>query len=266
MYWRAHRPFNALVRGPKLAGTLAGTCLSLVAVSSAVAQTTAWSDRAFINVNVTVPVLSTSFDDSVAPLIYAERAVVTTTHTTESGQLTIEPGGGIRLWRNLGVGAAAEWPSSVQTATVAALVPHPTLFNQPRAAAKDVPFERSDVAVHGYALFMIPIHPRLDVAVFAGPSFITIKQDIIAGIEVAETAAPFTTVNISNVSVATRKVSTIGLNAGADVTWFLKPIVGVGLTVRYVRGYASTTLTDGTPMDLDVGGLEIGLGARLRFR
>jgi hypothetical protein len=266
MYRRAHRPLTALVRGPKLACALTSIFLSLLAVSSAGAQTTAWSDRAFLNVNVTVPVLSKSFDDSLAPVIYAERAVVTATHTAESGQLTIEPAGGVRLWRNLGVGAAAQWPSSVQTATVAALVPHPTLFNQPRFATKDTPFERSDLAVHAYGLVMIPIHPRLDIAVFAGPSFIKVQQDIIAGIEVAEAGAPFTTVDISNVSVTTRKVSTIGLNAGVDVTWFLKPIVGIGATVRYVRGYASTTLSDGTPVDLDVGGLQVGLGARLRFR
>ncbi len=266
MYCLPHIRINGPVRRAALAAIVTGMCLNPLAVSSAAAQTTGWSDRAFVNVNTTLQVTSTPLDENLAPIIYAERAVLTTTHTRKARQLTIEPAGGVRLWGNLGVGAALERRAADETATVRGLIPHPTLFNQPRVAAKDAPFKRSELTVHTYALVMLPLHPRLDVALFAGPSFISVRQDVIDTIAVAETAAPFTTVDISNVATVTRKVRTIGLNAGADVTWFLTRITGIGVTARYVRGYASTTLTDGTPVDLDVGGLQIGVGARLRFR
>jgi hypothetical protein len=113
---------------------------------------------------------------------------------------------------------------------------------------------------------MIPLHPRLDVALAAGPSFLNVRQDVLSGIEVTETGAPFTTVDISRVALVTRDVRTIGLNASADATWFLTPVVGIGVTARYIRGYASATLSDGRPVNIDVGGLQVGIGARLRFR
>ena len=251
---------------PKLGPVITSMCLNMLVVCGASAQTMEWSDRAFLNLNMTLQVTSTPLGDTLTQVIYAERAVLTTTHTGEAGLLTIEPAGGLRLWKNLGVGAALERRAIVETATVRALVPHPTLFNQPRVAIKDAPFERTDFAVHAQALLMVPVHPRLDVALFAGPSYITARQDILGGVQFAETAAPFTTVNISDVTIITRTVHNIGVNAGADVTWFLKPTAGIGVTVRYVRGYADMPLTDGTPTDLDLGGLRIGAGARLRFR
>ena len=245
---------------------VAGACLTLMAVSRAAAQTTDWSDRAFLNVNMTLQMTSAPFDENLAPVIYAERAVLSASHPNDDSQFAVEPAGGIRIWRNLGVGAALTRRSLTETTSVRALVPHPILFNQPRVASLDAPFERSDFAVHAHALLMLPIHPRLDVALSAGPSFMSVRQDIVRTIEVAEAGPPFVAVAIGNVPVLRREADTIGFNAGADVTWFLTPVVGIGVTTRFSRGYASTTLTDGSPLDLELGGLQIGFGARLRFK
>ena len=257
---------NRLYGRPKVFGVVAGMFSVLLDVSSVAAQTTEWADRAFVNVNMTQQTTARPLDESLAPAIYAERAVVTAPHNGDAGTLAVEPAGGIRIWKNLGIGAALTRQNVVETVTVQALVPHPILFNQPRLATKDAPFTRADTAVHVFALLMIPLHPRLDIALSAGPSFVSVRQDLLSGIEVAETGAPFTTVDITSVAVVTREVRTVGLNASADVTWFLTPVVGIGVTARYVRGYASTTLNDGRPVDLDIGGLQVGIGARLRFR
>lgn len=259
-------PFNGMVSRQKLSAVATSLCLALVGVSSAGAQSVDWSDRVFLNLNTTVQLTATPFDDGLAPVIYAERAVLTTTHPGDDGQWTIEPAGGVRIWRNLGIGAALTRRTATETTTVRALVPHPVLFNQPRVAAMDAPFERSDFSVHVHALVMLPIHPRLDVALSAGPSFISVRQDVLRGVEVTETGAPFTTATIAAVTVLTREASTVGLNAGVDVTWFLTRMAGMGVTTRYVQGYAATTLTDGRPVDLNVGGLQFGVGARLRFQ
>jgi hypothetical protein len=257
---------TGLLCRPGLSEVATALGLVLLAVSGVSAQTTEWRDRAFLNVNMTLQTTAAPFDEGLSPVVYAERAVVTASHAGEAGPPAIEPSGGVRIWRNLGAGAALDQRSTVETTTVRALVPHPVLFNQPRLGTKDTPFERSLLAVHAFALLMVPVHPRLDVALSAGPSFITVHQDILGAIGVTETGAPFTAVGIGDVAVVTRKVRTLGLNASADVTWFLTPMVGIGATARYIRGYATTTLTDGRPVDLDVGGLQFGVGARLRFR
>jgi hypothetical protein len=264
---RFHPLLDMRFRGRRILFVVgAGACLTLMAVSRADAQTTEWSDRAFLNVNMTLQMTSAPFDENLAPIIYAERAVLSASHPNDDSQPAFEPAGGIRIWKNLGVGAALTRRSLTETTNVRALVPHPVLFNQPRVASKDATFERSGFAVHPHALLMLPVHPRLDVALSAGPSFFHVRQDIIRTIEVAETGAPFVAVGITNVPVISREADTVGLNIGADVTWFLTQIAGIGVTTRYTRGYAATTSTDGSPLDLDVGGLQIGFGARLRFR
>jgi len=259
-----HMRFIGLVIRPTLC-VVGGLCLLLIG-STAAAQTTVRRDRGFLSLHVTSKATTSTFDENLAPIIYAERAVLATTHPGEHDRLAFEPGGGIRIWRNLGAGAALTRRSVVDTTSVRALVPHPVLFNQPRVATKAGTFGRSDTAVHVQALLMLPIHNRFDVTVSVGPSFVTVRQDILRAIEVAETGAPFTTVGIGNVAVITREVSTLGLNTGADVTWLLTSVVGIGVTTRYVRGYADTTLVDGRPVALEVGGLQIGVGARLRLR
>src|SRR5262245_45017212 len=206
-----------------------GTCLTLWAVSGASAQMTEWSDRAFINVNMAFQMTSAPFDENLAPVIYAERAVLSARHPNADSQPAVEPAGGVRVWRNFGVGAALTRRSVTETATVRALVPHPILFNQPRVASLDAPFERSDRAVHTHVLLMLPVHPRLDIALSAGPSFFRVSQDLLRTIEVAEAGPPFTATAISSVAVIRREADTIGLNVGADVTWFLTPVVGIGV-------------------------------------
>jgi hypothetical protein len=217
-------------------------------------------------VNVTRQLTARPFDEGLAPVIYAERGVSRTTHPGKGGEFMVEPAGGVRIWKNLGAGAAFVWWTVAEPSAVRAIVPHPILFNQPRGATTVASFERSDSAIHTHALAMVPIHPRLDVALSAGPSFITVRQDVLRGIQVIEAGPPYSTVSIGDVAVLTRKVSTVGLNAGVDVTLLLTPTIGIGFTTRYVRGYAATSLSDGTPVDLDVGGLQVGVGARLRLR
>ena len=73
--------FTGFVGRPNLSRVGTAVCLCLQTVSSAGAQTTQWSDRAFLNVNVTLQLTARPFDEGLAPVIYAERAVLRTTHT-----------------------------------------------------------------------------------------------------------------------------------------------------------------------------------------
>ena len=60
----------------------------------------------------------------------------------------------------------------------------------------------------------------------------------------------------------------IGGNVGVDVTYMLPDMIGVGGLIRYTAASISPTAPDGvtiTPTSIDVGGLQVGGGLRLRF-
>jgi hypothetical protein len=254
-----------LISGPRLIGPLT-FCLAVWSAPPAHAQPKTWEDRAFLNINMALQVNSRPFGERLTPVINVERAVINATHPGEMSTPAIEPAGGVRVWQNFGIGGAYTQRQADETAPLQALIPHPVLFNQPRTAFKDAVFERSERAFHGSVLMMFPVTPKLDIAVSGGPSLIYLKQDLVQGIEVAETGAPFTTVGIGNVAVVTREIRSLGINGAVDVTWFLTPSIGVGAIARYVQATASTRLIDGTAIDLDAGGFQIGIGARVRFR
>ncbi|MGE3176499.1 MAG: hypothetical protein AB7O32_03440 [Vicinamibacterales bacterium] len=255
--------FASLILHPALLTVL---CALGAGTSAAHAQTATWNDRAYVNGNVSLQLTVRPFDERLAPIIYAERAVLDAAHPGEGGKPVAEPAAGIRLFKNVGVGGAYSQRTVAESLTVKAIVPHPLLFNQPRLASKAAPFERSDTAIHAHLLYMLPVTPRLDVAIMAGPSFIRVQQQMLNGIEVAEGDAPFTAVAIGNVDILTREARTVGAHAAADVTWFVTPLVGIGVTARYVLGSATMRTADGTAVDLNVGGLQIAWGARLRLR
>jgi hypothetical protein len=219
-----------------------------------------------MSVNVGVQISARPFTEQLTPVIYTERALISAPHAGEGGMMTLDIGGGARVWRNFGIGGVYTKFASTETVTVAARVPHPSFFNQPRAANKAVPFVHDESAIHVQGVFVLPLSSRLDVAVSAGPSFIDLRQDLVQSIEIAEAAAPFATVTLANVALLTRNVNVKGMNVGGDVTWFLTPLVGIGMTARYV--VASTTLTSsgGGPVEVDAGGFQLGFGARIRLR
>ena len=251
---------------PNLVRAATVLCIALCTGVDAHAQSAEWSDRAFLNVNMAMQLTARPFNETLSPLINAERAVLGIAHPGDGGKPAIEVGAGVRVWNSVGIGGAFTTRTVSETPMVQALIPHPLLFNQPRTAAKAAPFNRGETAIHAQVIWMLPITTRLDVALSAGPSFISLQQDLLESIEVAEAGAPFTTVSIGEVAVLTRDVQTVAMHAGADVTWFLTPIAGVGFTARYVTGTASTTLSDGSSINLDVGGLQLGWGARIRLR
>lgn len=226
----------------------------------------AWEDRAFIDVNLGLALASQPFVETSTPIIYDERASLVTAHDPGTGFIKIDLAGGVRVWGHLGVGAGYTTFNTTETATVTAHVPHPTRFGQPRSATADAPFEHTESAIHVQAIWMLPITERIDLAFSGGPSWVTVKQDLVAGIAIEETSPTFATVAISKVMLVNQSDTVIGFNAGADATYFLTPMVGVGLTFRYIAGSVEFPQASGGSVGLDAGGLQLGVGIRIRFR
>ena len=251
---------------PVARSLLLGGFATLLAGAPVCAQSTQWSDRAFLNINLGLGLTAKPFEEHIAPIIYSERAAITAPHEVTGGLTALDVAGGVRVWRSVGVGATYTKLGRTENVDVAALVPHPVYFNQPRAASKVTPLRRTETAVHIQALFVVPVTPRIDLALSGGPSLINISQDFASGLEVTEGADPFVNVAIGNVRTVTRTGRLVGVNVGADVTYFLTSLAGVGGTIRYTSSTFATRQGDGSTIDLSVGGFQVAFGARIRFR
>src|SRR5262249_10972203 len=142
-----------------------------------------------------------------------------------------------------------------------AQVPHPFYFNRPRPVSGDATgLTRSETAINVEALVMLPIRPRWQAALFGGPTWFMVDQDLVTAVTVSDTY-PFDTATFGRAAAVRQSHSAAGFNLGGDLSFLLRPHVGLGFDVRYSR--ATVKLTD--TATLVAGGPHIGGGIRFRF-
>lgn len=236
-------------------------------VRQASAQGGTWADRGYINVGWGVESGSSAMTDSRTGTIYEEAATVTSSSTFSSGSL-FDVGVGIRVFRNFTVGASYHQEQNDTEGRLTGSIPSPVIFNRPRTLDQGVPgLERKEKAVHLQFGWVVPINEKVDVLVYAGPSFFRMEQDVVSDVSFGE--GNNNTV-IATPSIATRKKSKTGYNVGADATYIVwqndSVRVGAGGFVRFTQASMDIEmLNGGTPQSTDAGGVQFGFGARLRF-
>jgi len=244
--------------------------IGLIAGASrdAAAQTQAWDDRVYLNIGFGVESGTSALADSNTFLIYDETGTVATSSTYTSGSL-FDVGIGIRIWKNVSVGASYHQEQNTAEIAVTGTVPHPVFFNQPRSfstTAGESDF-RKEKAVHLQFGWMLPIGEKFDVLLFGGPSWFRLEQPVVADITIADSTAPFLQVTVTP-NVEIRKKSQIGFNTGVDATYVVwqndSVRLGAGAFMRYAHAQTTVLLLH-TEQTTDVGGLQFGFGGRLRF-
>jgi len=240
------------------------TCGSL-AVPDAAAQLQAWEDRAYVNMNFVYQPTGLTLQESLGATIYSEAATYGVTHSSSGGGL-FDIGGGVRVWRNLAAGLAVTSLSTRSGATVSAAVPHPLFYNRKRLADfADTNLQHKQLGVHLHAVWVVPVNEKIDVAVSGGPSFFTVTQSLVSSVTIAaEIGAPYNVVEVA--SIATDKVSknAFGVNVGVDMSYKVTEHLGGGIFVRYGGGSVNIP-TSGGEQSIDVGGVQTGIGLRIRF-
>ena len=138
----------------------AAACLLLCAgalaefARPAVAQT--WDARGFLTINGGQQAASPDFSDNIAFTDFAEEGDFDARYATGSDTV-FDAGGGIRVWRNLGIGAGVSLFSHTGDAGITARIPHPFFFDRHRAVDGTEPgFAREETAVYLQALWVIP--------------------------------------------------------------------------------------------------------------
>ena len=242
------------------------TVVFLASAAPALAQgPQPWTDRGYFNVNVGFETTSGTLADSRSFVKDLETGTMLAEHNVDSGSL-FDFSVGSRVWRNVSVGLGYHRGSNTSEGSATASVPHPLIFNSHRAAAAAASgLDRTESAIHLLIGYMIPVSDVLSVHVTAGPSFFRLKQDVIGDLTFTETA-PFTTVDAAP-QISERSDSAAGVNVGVDVTYQFWESdayrIGAGAFLRYAGASARITVLENS-VDSDVGGLQFGLGARVR--
>ena len=112
--------------------------------------------------------------------------------------------------------------------------------------------------------WVMPFGPKFDVMVTGGPSFFRVEQDAVSNVAIGESGGTFTT----QPTITTSKKSQTGFNVGADATYIVwqndSVRLGAGGFVRYTAADVSLPMLT-TEQSTEVGGMQFGFGARLRF-
>ena len=200
---------------------------------------------------------SASFSESLETTTFGAR------QTIPAG-MGIDVSGGVTFARNFGFGVGLTSFSKTTDATITGQIPHPFFFNKPRSLEGTVALERQETAIHIDALYVVPINSRLELMVFGGPTFFSVKQAFVEDLDYSDDY-PYDSVTFNSATAESISKSKMGFNAGADVTYKLNTTVGVGGLVRFSTASIDFERDSGAPVNVSVGGLQVGGGIRLRF-
>lgn len=238
------------------AGCLSFALCALAAVPASAQM--AWTDRAFANVNFGLQEQSRTLDSSSTFSLYGEDGSLTTSQPIDGGAL-FDLGGGYKIWRNLAVGLGYSRMQSDGDITISASVPHPNFFEQPRPLTGVYGnAEHSEHAIHLQGTWIMPVTDKIDVGFSFGPTIFMVGQDVATAISVTEP-----TPTLASTTITREDHTTVGINLGVDVNYFIRPDIGAGVLVRYT--YGSVDL-DSVGESLTVGGFQLGFGLRYRFK
>ena len=118
--------------------------------------------------------------------------------------------------------------------------------------------------MHVQASWTVTVNEAIEVAVFGGPTFFSITQDLVTDVQFTQTY-PFDTATYTGATTDRQSESKVGFNVGADVSFFFSGHVGVGWLARFSRATIDVPTQDGGAVAVESGGFQTGGGLRLRF-
>jgi hypothetical protein len=205
-----------------------------------------------------------TMSDSASPTVYAETAALTADYGVPAGA-GFSGSASFRFWKNLGIGMSVSSFSTSFTADVTGSIPNPFAFNRPRTFEGSVDdIERKELAIGINLRGFFQLTPKFAVSVFAGPTRISLTQDVVTSIQYTE-SYPYDTATFSAAQIATDKLDKVVFGGGADLAFYFTKAIGIGLGVKYHGGETEIVSLSGTSMTTKIGGAEFGGGLRLRF-
>ena len=187
--------------------------------------------------------------------LFGEDGTVRANQTVGSG-FVFDASVGRRIWRRLSVAVGVSTFHGIGEAAALVAVPDPLHFGRPTTKTFQTSdygdLSQTDIAINFQAVWIKPLTDKIDLWLFAGPSVIRVKQEVASATETPD-AAPA----VKSEAKVTGKAGT----AGVDLSYRLANRYSVGAFVRYGGGQVDLP----SVRKLKVGGLQLGIGARIRF-
>ena len=191
---------------------------------------------------------------------------------SRSGGYPAYVGGGFMLSRSVGLGVSYSRMSRDSAVDLSATVPDPAFFNAlaTGTGTTGTALSRKESAIH-ISLAVVPVRSRrVEFRMMGGPSFFTLKGDMVREVEYEQTfnsLAPQNAITINGISSREASGSAIGFHVGADFTYFVHRFVGVAGGVRYGQ---ATVAVETEPLsnirqEFLVGSTTAFLGLRFRL-
>ena len=253
-----------------------GLVVGLVGAAPEATAQPAPTDRVVVRLDFGSRTASRTFAATRVFPVFAEQGLFQTDYEIAGGGV-IEGGVSFLIWRNLAVGLDVSSYRSSNSAQLTSEVPHPFFFDLPRTTTSVAGgLVREELGVHVRGLWVMQLADWLVVSISGGPSLFNVQQDLVASVEHAETGFPFEDIIFTGHTVTVQSSNTIGVNGGIDIDTFVLhrlPFlnrygvlerVGIGVMIRYVRGSVDALVVD-TPVEVDLGGLQVTTGLRFRF-
>lgn len=238
--------------------------LTALFVTSAAAQTPPPLRDVYVNVNLGFQAKSADFTEASGFPAYDEIAAFETDHSI-GGISFFDVSAGVRVWRNMSVGGAFTTRfNDSRNGNISASIPHPLFHDAFREASGLTPLEYSERAIHLHALWSIPVDEQLDVALFAGPSFFTVKEDLVQSISFGE-SSDFSAVTLNEIQTQRVSKGGAGFNLGIEGAYMFTRRVGANATIRFSHGKVDLPSAGGGESSVDAGGFDLAAGIRFRF-
>lgn len=243
---------------------LAAALVGFLTPSVAAAQSSD-AQRAFVSVYFGTQLGERDLDDGFDFTAYEETATVDASQTYKGGKF-IALGGGVKVAGQFFVGAQLTNTGKDATTTATASIPHPLIFNRPRTATATADdFVHKERALHLLAGYWLPVNRTFDIMLSGGPTFFSVKHELVTGVNFSEAGFPFSTVNLTSLTGSEEEEGATGFNVGLDATFRFNPTVGIAGFGRFSKGSVDLPGAGTGTVKVDVGGMQLGVGVRLAF-
>jgi hypothetical protein len=239
-------------------GVLTGVFAVAALAANASAQTLQSTDKAFAGLSFGGQTKARTYTTAGSLPIYDETATFGST-VGIGAETLIDFSVGARVWNNVGAGIGYSRYSDTSNGIFTATIPDPAFFDRPRTSSVEVPgLKHTESQIHVSAYWLQPVTDKIDVSVYAGPTFFNVKQALPSGFTVLANTNTIATVTQTEV-----KENAIGLHFGVDGRYLITKNAGVGVFVRYAQARVDSDLVQGGR--IEVGGFQYGVGIRVKY-
>jgi len=205
---------------------------------------------------------SQNFSQTISKPLYQETATITTAYTADAAP-GFDIGAQFNAFKHIGFSAAATVYNRDLKGTYDASFPHPLFYNQARTASGEISGKQKETAGH-VNVVAFGKSGSVDLSAWAGVSFFSVDANLLQDVLYSQ-AYPYDSVTVTSAPTATVSDSPVGFNIGGSADWRFSKHIGVGVQARYAKATAKLVVPDGSTLEVDAGGFQVGAGIRFHF-